>query len=205
MPFDETPYAFESDVLRLSGLLHRGDASLAALVLHPHPQYGGDMHNHVVGAVCETLAAGGATTLRFDFRGVGASEGGYAGGRGEADDARAALAAIKQEAPGARVILAGYSFGAAVAAAVAPAAELAGLILISPPVSVAALPELPDALPTLVVAGERDSVAPAGDLAALATPLRRVVSVPGVDHSWWPGVDALASELSGFVAQLAPV
>jgi hypothetical protein len=200
----EERFGFDCDGLRIEGLLHRGDGPLAAVVLHPHPQYGGDMHNHVVAAACQALARHGATTLRFNFRGVGGSEGGYDGGRGEAEDARNAIAAVRALAPGAGLVLAGYSFGAMVAAGIAGAADLAGLVLISPPVSAAPLAQLPDGLHTLIIAGERDDLAPAGPLASLGAPERRVVAVPGADHGWWPGIEVLAAEIIRFVAELAP-
>jgi hypothetical protein len=202
---DEQPFGFASDRLRIEGLLHRGDGRLAAAVLHPHPQYGGDMHNHVVEAACQALAQHGATTLRFNFRGVGGSEGGFDGGRGEMEDARNAVASLRELMPRARLVLAGYSFGAVVAAGIAGTSELAGLVLVSPPVSFAPLARLPDGLQTLITAGDRDELAPAASLARVAAPARRVVAVPGVDHGWWPGVEVLAAEISRFAAELASV
>ena len=201
---DERPFGFESDGLRIEGLLHRGEGPLAAVVLHPHPQYGGDMHNHVVAVACEGLAQQGATTLRFNFRGVGGSAGGFDRGRGEAEDAKNAVASVLELAPGAALVLAGYSFGALVAAGIAGASDLRGLILISPPVSAAPLVSLPDGLLTLIIAGDRDELAPVASLASPEAPERRVVVVPGVDHGWWPGVQALAAEISRFAAELAP-
>ena len=201
---EERPFGFDSDGLRMEGLLHRGHGQLAAVVLHPHPQYGGDMHNHVVAAACGALAHHGATTLRFNFRGVGGSAGGFDHGRGEAEDARNAIAAVRELAPVAGLVLAGYSFGALVAAGIAGTSDLVGLVLVSPPVSAAPLANLPDGLRALIIAGDRDELAPAGLLASLGAPGRRVVVVPGVDHGWWPGVDALAAEISPFAAELVP-
>ena len=109
----------------LEAAIHDGDGALAVLVLHPHPQYGGDMDNHVVTAICGAMATRGATTIRFNFRGAGRSQGTYDNGRGEADDARAALKTLREAAPGAKILLAGYSFGAMIAAGVAAGAELA--------------------------------------------------------------------------------
>ena len=88
------PFDVKSDGLHLEGRVHLAGELLAALVLHPHPQYGGDMDNHVVVACCETLALAGATAFRFNFRGVGGSEGTYSGGMGEASDARSALTVV---------------------------------------------------------------------------------------------------------------
>src|SRR5438445_2602075 len=87
---------FQSDGLRLEGALRVvPDARLCAVVLHPHPLYGGDMDNHVVTALCAALNALGATTLRFNFRGAGASEGRHDNGRGEVEDAVEAVRFVR--------------------------------------------------------------------------------------------------------------
>lgn len=194
-----------SGVLRLEGALHEGGGGLAAVMLHPHPLYGGDMHNHVVVAACEAFADAGATTLRFNFRGTGRSEGAFDAGRGEADDARVAILAVRDRLPGVPLVLVGYSFGAAVAATVASESGLRALVLISPPVAFTPLPQLPDALDTLMLAGDRDEIAPAEALRALAGPSRRVALAPGVGHTWWPGVEHLTSDLSRFASGLVPL
>jgi uncharacterized protein len=90
------------------------DAVRAIVLCHPHPLYGGSMHSPVPLAIAKCLADrddGRLAWVRFNFRGVGASEGGYADGRGEVDDARAAIAAIHAAAPGARIAVCGHSFG----------------------------------------------------------------------------------------------
>ncbi|MFQ5880446.1 MAG: alpha/beta hydrolase, partial [Dehalococcoidia bacterium] len=81
----EERLAFACGELSLEGVLHRPEASpLAAVVVcHPHPLYGGDMDNQVVVSICRELAATGLTALRFNFRGVGASQGSFGGGVGE--------------------------------------------------------------------------------------------------------------------------
>src|SRR5258708_33693766 len=88
----ELPIKFRSRELTLEGLMAnpRGDAP-AAVVCHPHPMYGGSMFNNVVEAILGALWGLEYATLRFNFRGVGASEGEHDGGRGEADDAAAAM------------------------------------------------------------------------------------------------------------------
>lgn len=85
---------------------------LAAVVCHPHPLYQGTMHNKVVYQTAKTLESLGIPVLRFNFRGVGASEGSYDRGRGEEDDVRAALDYLETQFPGARLLVAGFSFGA---------------------------------------------------------------------------------------------
>ena len=84
---------------------------LAALVCHPHPLYGGTMHNKVVYQVTKTLDAHGLPVLRFDFRGAGLSAGVHDNGRGEQDDVRAALDFLAGKFPRLPLLLAGFSFG----------------------------------------------------------------------------------------------
>jgi hypothetical protein len=83
----------------------------AALVCHPHPQYGGTMHNKVVYRIARGLRRAGAVVMRFNYRGVNLSEGQYDNGVGETEDARAALAAMRSRYPGLPFSLAGFSFG----------------------------------------------------------------------------------------------
>lgn len=82
-----------------------------ALVCHPHPQHGGTMHNKVVYRIARALRRSGAAVLRFNYRGVNLSEGAYAQGEGELDDARVALAHLRGRYPHLPVTLAGFSFG----------------------------------------------------------------------------------------------
>jgi uncharacterized protein len=87
----------------------------AALVCHPHPQHGGTMHNKVVYRVARGLRRTGHVVLRFNYRGVNLSEGSYAHGEGELDDARAALAYLRERFPELPYTLAGFSFGSRIA------------------------------------------------------------------------------------------
>src|SRR6267143_3389347 len=83
----------------------------AALVCHPHPQHGGTMHNKVVYRIARALRRAGFAVLRFNYRGVSLSAGEYAGGGGELEDARAALAVLRERYPDLPRTLAGFSFG----------------------------------------------------------------------------------------------
>ena len=205
MRLNEKPCAVFSDGLRLEAALHEGDGDLTAVVLHPHPLFGGDMHNHVVVALCEAIAALGATTLRLNFRGTGDSEGSHDQGPGEANDARAACAELRRLRPDARLLLAGYSFGGLVAAIAAADARPEGLVLVAPPFKLAGeTPELDASLPVLVMTGEQDRIAPAESIEALRGPRRTVTVVPGVDHGWWPGTDVLAAAVREFVESAFP-
>jgi alpha/beta superfamily hydrolase len=99
---------------RLEALLEEpddGDPIRAALVCHPHPQFGGTMHNKVVYRIARGLRRAGAVVLRFNYRGVNLSEGAYDNGAGETDDARAALGWLRERYPELPYLLAGFSFG----------------------------------------------------------------------------------------------
>ncbi len=204
MTFSERRISIKSGRLALEGMLHEDPGDLALLMLHPHPQYGGDMDNHVVTGICGAVVELGASTLRFNFRGAGRSGGAFDGGVGEADDARAAAALLRAEAPGRRFVLAGYSFGAMVAAAVAADVAPDALVLVSPPIRGGALVALPDGVPTLIVGGYADERVPVGALRALEG-LARVVVVPGAGHSWWPGLGALLDATTGFVREMSSI
>jgi hypothetical protein len=100
---------------RLEALLEEPEAGplrLAAVVCHPHPLYGGTMHNKVVYRMARGLRRAGVAALRFNFRGVGLSEGQHGHLAGETEDLRAALAWLRERYPDIPFALAGFSFGA---------------------------------------------------------------------------------------------
>ena len=190
--------------LSLEGVLHLLDSTpaAAAVVCHPHPQYGGDMENNVVLAACQSLVSQGFAALRFNFRGVGASEGAFDQGEGERNDVHAALRYLASlpEVDGERLGLIGYSFGALVAAEVADS-DLRALALVSPPVAHADL-RLDWGCPALVLAGDQDQNAPADGLEAIGRASGvelRVVS--GADHFWLGFEEELVEALAGFFEQ----
>jgi len=154
-----------------------------AVICHPHPQHGGTMDNKVVQTLARALLHLGYRTLRFNFRGVGASEGGWDAGRGEVDDALAVIA--DQRDPGLPLVLAGFSFGgyvASEAAARLPSeAPVERLVLVGPSTQKQSLPPVPDN--TLVIHGELDDVVPLAATLAWARPQSLpVVVVPGGGH-----------------------
>ncbi|HYV56890.1 MAG TPA: alpha/beta fold hydrolase [Candidatus Nitrosopolaris sp.] len=166
-----------------------GPAPCAGAVLcHPHPEYGGSMDNAVVVAVASALAAGGFTTLRFNFGGVGRSEGGFSGGPAEVDDARAAFAALTGLLPpGKPLVVVGYSFGAWVALRLA--AEAPGLrhvVAVGPPLGFLDWSFL-DAVPAPItfVAGDRDQFCDRARLARVLTAHAGRIelrTIGGADH-----------------------
>lgn len=158
-----------------------------AVVCHPHPLRGGDMHNNVVEALCEGLELAGVASLRFNFRGVGRSGGEHGHGEAELDDVRAALAylAARPELDAARCALAGYSFGARAALRVAGDAGVPALLCVAPPMREPVAEAAPQC-PTLVLVGSMDQVLdndPTAYAARLPSPdVLRVVQ--GTNHFW---------------------
>ena len=181
-------------------------ARLGVVVSHPHPLYGGDMDSPVVARIVESCAGRGLATLRFNFRGVGASTGRHDEGRGEQEDVRASLARL-QDALGSdgRVALAGYSFGAAVVAAVAATAPVAGLALVAPPLRVTDV-HLPAGVngPLLVVVGAEDQYCPAAALETLRVtlPTATVVVVEGADHFFFGSLTPLGEAVTAWADAL---
>lgn len=154
-----------------------------AVICHPHPQHGGTMNNKVVQTLARALLQLGYRAVRFNFRGVGASEGAWDEGRGEVDDALAVIAA--QREAGLPLVLAGFSFGgyvAAQAAANLPAGTAAQrLVLVGPSTQKQQVPAVP--ADTLVVHGELDDVVPLAATLAWARPQSLPVTVvPGGGH-----------------------
>jgi uncharacterized protein len=181
-----------SDGLRLEAewAPSQGDAPpIAGFVLcHPHPTYGGSMHTPVPDALFRALPARGIACLRFNFRGVGASEGVHSGGRDEPLDVVAALDGLAAALPaGTPIHLQGWSFGALMALAVADA-RVASWFAVAPPLGMD-VPASPDAVaadprPKLVAVGRHDQAVDADRLAVLVgtwTHARTVV-IEGTDH-----------------------
>jgi uncharacterized protein len=143
-------------------------AAVAAIVCHPHPQFGGDRFNHVVTAIFERLPAAGIAALRFDFRGD------FTGGVGERLDAIAALDHLAGEVPEAALVAVGYSFGAMIALGAADP-RVTALALVAPPLAMATAVASPR-VPTLVLTPAHDQFsAPAAN-----API--VDAWPEVDH-----------------------
>jgi len=198
----ESRITFPCGDLKLEGLLRlpEGEAPGAAVVCHPHPLYGGSMYNNVVEAVLETFWRRQFATLRFNFRGVGDSEGEYDGGEGELDDVREAVAFVAGKAAVKSVTLAGYSFGASVslrAGLTDPAVN--GLVLVALPLALMAGLSDSTSKPVLLVSGDRDSYSPVEPLQTLAGKLgsrARLEVLAGADH-FFGGCEARLSELIG--------
>jgi len=191
-------FAIDGRAGRLEALLNAGseNASHAAVVCHPHPLFGGTLHNKVVFHIMKALNSFGFPVLRFNFRGTGLSQGDHDHGIGEVDDVRAALDWLDNELH-LPLIFAGFSFGAAVGlkAACADSRVKAAISVGTPVVPVAADTELPRiytfdflhdcAKPQLFVSGARDQFGPRTKLEALVRSLpepKKLVVIEGADH-----------------------
>jgi hypothetical protein len=148
---------FEAEGLKLEGMLSDLPGDTGVVVSHPHPLYGGTMHNNVVRAVAHVYQEEGYSTLRFNFRGVENSEGDFGNGVGEQEDVKAALKALGKKT----MDLAGYSFGAWVnALGLAKFEDAQRLIMVSPPVSFVDFTFLEYSPKIkLVICGTRDEIA----------------------------------------------
>ncbi len=212
---------------KLEGILHfaRGSGPLpAAVICHPHPLGGGTMHNGVVMAIAHSLASRGIIALRFNFRGVGASEGTHDHGQGERHDVTGALDwLVGQTTVDARCVsLVGYSFGACVGLAnLLTDPRIAAFAAVGLPVALCDADLLhsltgegwdasqaapgPLACPKFFVTGERDQIAPPGDLLGLVEHLpapKQAKIVPGADHFWWGSENEVGEQVAEFIAAL---
>lgn len=185
---------------------------LAALVCHPHPLFGGTMHNKVVFQVARSLHQLGLPVLRFNFRGAGMSEGTHDKGAGEQDDVRAALAFLGQEFPQAPVVLAGFSFGAWVGLRVGCVEpRVSVLIGLGLPVNNVDLSYLAApgtcGKPRLFLQGTQDQFGAKERVAALVesmTGQRELVLVEGVDHFFAGKLDEVGRVISAWMKAQFP-
>jgi len=178
----------------------------AAVVCHADPRQGGVMHFKVVFRAAKALQEQGLAVLRFNFRGVGLSEGTHDHGRGEQDDARAALDEMERRFPGLPLVLAGFSFGSVMAARVATVdARVRALLLLGfPSLRVDDLAFLRDVrVPRLFVQGARDVFGTGDAMHALVEPLpepRALVVIPEADHFFGGKLDALQAAIATWAA-----
>jgi uncharacterized protein len=200
---------------RLEALLNSGspDATRAAIVCHPHPLYGGTLHNKVVFHAMKALNSFGFPVLRFNFRGTGLSEGEHASGNGEVDDVSTGLEWLEREFP-LPIVFAGFSFGAAVGLRAAYSDDrVRELIALG-------LPAVPiedrvydfdflraSTKPKLFVSGSRDQFAPPGKLEALVATFaepKKLVRIEAGDHFFEGRLKEMRSVIESWVRETLP-
>jgi uncharacterized protein len=182
------------------------DPDFAAVVCHPHPLFGGTMHNKVVYQAAKALHDRGAPVLRFNFRGAGLSEGEHDNGRGERDDVRAALDYLAAEFPGKPLLLAGFSFGSSVGLRVGcgddRVAKLIGLGLPVDNVDMSFLESCTK--PKLVIQGGNDQFGSRDRIEALFATMpepKRLVIVDGADHFFTGCLDQIGVAIQSWLAE----
>ena len=177
---------FFSENFEIEGLFSKKDEKKGVVVTHPHPLYGGDMYNLVVETIVHVYNIKGYSTLKFNFRGVGGSQGTYDNGDGEQKDVLAALSFLGDMGME-QIDLAGYSFGAWVNAhAVQEDVAVKNMVMISPPAGFMDFSTIgPMERLKLVVTGSRDDIAPADvvkQMCSVWNPNARFVVIDGADH-----------------------
>ncbi|MBI2384286.1 MAG: alpha/beta fold hydrolase [Gammaproteobacteria bacterium] len=219
-PTDSLPAPGRSERLLLRGAAGRIEAELAmpaapaappgfAVICHPHPLYGGAMSNKVAYALASAAQKSGLAALRFNFRGVGASEGRHDEGRGETEDTLAVVEWMRARMPGAPLLLAGFSFGAFVSLKAAARAQPRLHVSIAPPFKYFAHEPLPPRppCPWLVVHGVDDEVVAYADTQAALDaydPPPELVTLDGVGHFFHGRLADLQQAVGGFIRRHWP-
>jgi uncharacterized protein len=196
---------FNSGTLKIEGLLNDVSCDKGVVVTHPHPLYGGDMMNNVVETLCLAYNRGGYTSLRFNFRGVGQSEGVYDNGDGEQEDIEGAIRYLADS--GIKEFdLAGYSFGSwVIARGIKRYGKIKQVALVSPPVelfdysSLCKVEEL-----KLVISGSGDNIADWRSIEKVLPSWNPDVIfkvIEGADHFYWQKTDDLEKIILEFLTQ----
>jgi len=188
----------EGGELALEGIFVAGldDDAVGVVIAAPHPLYGGSMDSPAVNEIAYAARKAGLASLRFNWRGVGASAGAISGEADDADaDYRAALQHLLETVPGAAVA-AGYSFGAAAAVRIAPGEpRIRRLILLSPPPALLDIDALAAfAGDVLLMVGAEDAIAPPAEIERIASELPRATfaAIPYADHFFAAGLADIA-------------
>jgi hypothetical protein len=197
---------------RLEALLNVGDAdaSHAALVCHPHPLYGGTMHNKVVYHCMKALSKFGFHVLRFNFRGTGLSEGKHDEGRGEREDVKAAVDFLQKEF-GLPIIFSGFSFGAATGMkTLCSDSRIVGMISLGTPVAAEGRHYRYEFLrecvkPKLFVSGSNDQYSPRAvleEVFARAAEPKKLVIVDSAEHFFVGKLDQMQAAVESWIISL---
>jgi alpha/beta superfamily hydrolase len=193
----------------------RGERPPIVLLLHPHPQHGGTMHNKVIYALHQVFTRQGFSTLRFNFRGVGRSQGGFGRGEGELTDAASALDWLQANNPNARACwIAGYSFGAWIGMQLLMRRpEIDRFISVAPPANIYDFGFLaPCPSSGLILQGDKDEVVPEDSVKKLSEKLSRQRDIEvdfrvikGATHFFTDRLDKLESVTEEYIeAAMAP-
>jgi alpha/beta superfamily hydrolase len=181
----------------------------AVIVCHPHPLYGGSMDNNVVCSLCETLVQASLAPFKFNFRGVGRSQGEFGHGLGEKEDVEAAITFIStvKQVDSKRIGLAGYSAGAGFALPIGFGdARIKALAAVSPPLPVFDFDFFKSCpKPKLLISGSKDDLIPIDQFLKFCQNLpepKECESIKGADHFWWGYESRLAATVAAFFAKV---
>jgi alpha/beta superfamily hydrolase len=208
----KTKVSFSSGGLVLEGILAIPEGAgpfSAVIVCHPHPLYGGSMDNNVVNSLSETLTQASLVAFKFNFRGVGGSQGEFDQGIGEQKDVESAISLIStvEAVDSERIGLAGYSAGAGFAFPVGFNNDrIRALAAISPPLSMFDFDFLKRCpKPKLLISGSRDDLIPIDQLLEFCQNLpepKECENVKGADHFWWGYESLLATKVTAFFTKI---
>ena len=208
----KTRVSFSSGGLALEGILviPEGDGPFpAVIVCHPHPLYGGSMDNNVVNSLSETLEQASLASIKFNFRGVGGSQGEFGQGIGEREDVKAAISFIStvKEVDSKRIGLAGYSAGAGFALPVSFNDDrIKALAAVSPPIPMFDFEFLKSCpKPKLLISGSRDDLIPINQFIEFCRNLpepKECENIEGADHFWWGYESHLAAKVTAFFTKV---
>ena len=202
--------AFKGQKITLEGIISTPNSISGpfpgVVLCHPHPLFGESMDSHLMQSLSRMLASEGISTLRFNFRGVGGSDGTFDRGVGEQEDLKAAINTFKQW-PGIkknRIAVAGVSFGATVILDVLPKPnEVQALALVSPTASALQRSKLDKfGKSKQIIVGDKDRLVPSGQLHDILSTMKSPVQytvIAGADHTWSGYEDQLASQLTQFL------
>jgi alpha/beta superfamily hydrolase len=208
----KTIVSFPSGELLLEGIvaIPEGAGTFPALIVcHPHPLYGGSMDNNVVHSLCETLTKASFVSFKFNFRGVGRSQGEFGQGIGEQEDVEAAISFIStvKAVDSKRIGLAGYSAGAGFALPIGSSdGRIKALAAISPPLNEFNFDFLKSSpKQKFLISGSRDNSTAADEFLqfcqSLAEP-KQCEIIDGADHSWWEYESSLAAKVTAFFTKV---
>jgi alpha/beta superfamily hydrolase len=208
----KTRVSFPCGELFLEGILAIPDGAgpfPAVIVCHPHPLYGGSMDNNVVYSLSEALTRASLASFKFNFRGVGGSQGEFGQGIGEQEDVEAAISFINtvKKVDSKRIGLAGYSAGAGFALPVGlNDVRIKALAAVSPPLNMFDFDFLKDCpKPKLFISGSRDNFTPADQFLEFCQNLpapKEYESIEGADHFWWGYETRLAAKVTAFFTKV---
>jgi alpha/beta superfamily hydrolase len=208
----KTRVSFPSGELFLEGILAIPEGTEpfpAVIVCHPHPLYGGSMDNNVVYSLSETLTQASFASFKFNFRGVGGSQGEFGQGIGEQEDVEAAISFIStvKTVDSKRIGLAGYSAGAGFAFPIGFKDDrITALAAVSPPLPMFDFDFLKSCpKPKLLISGSRDDLIPIDEFLEFCQNLpepKECESIEGADHFWWGYESNLASKVTAFFTKV---